>query len=65
MTIRERRKFIGLTQWELSIKSKIHPSEMSRIETGRLRPTIEQLYRISDALGCPATVLNEHADAVR
>jgi transcriptional regulator with XRE-family HTH domain len=40
-----------ISQFELSRKSGVHPSRISRLESGSAKPTINELRRISEALG--------------
>jgi len=62
MTIKEARKRIKVTQFELSRRTRIHPAIISQIETGRLRPTMEQLERIAEAFHVEPNKLDEFAD---
>jgi len=41
----------GFSQGALSRRSGLDPSYLSRIENGKIRPTLETVLRISDALG--------------
>jgi DNA-binding XRE family transcriptional regulator len=41
----------GLTQTELAKRSGIRQSEISKIENGRINPTLETLEALGDALG--------------
>jgi len=47
----------GWNQTTLAFHAHITPAELSRIETGRLRPYPGQLDRISNVLGVAATTL--------
>ncbi|MEQ4304815.1 helix-turn-helix transcriptional regulator [Plantactinospora sp. B6F1] len=49
-TWRERRRF---SQQELSNRSRVSTRHLSRVETGRARPTPEMLMRLSDNLDVP------------
>lgn len=51
---RQRR---GMTAWSLALQARVHPSDLSKIEAGRLRPTAEQARRIAEALGLPVEIL--------
>lgn len=42
-----------MTQEELALKSNIHPAYFGRIERGEKCPTIDTLYKISNALKIP------------
>ncbi len=63
MTIRETRKKRGITQFEVSRRTRIHPSMLSKIESGRMRPTKAELERIAEALHVEPTALAEFSDA--
>jgi transcriptional regulator with XRE-family HTH domain len=41
----------GWTQVDLSYHARVSPAEISRIETGRLRPYPSQVERIAHVLG--------------
>jgi transcriptional regulator with XRE-family HTH domain len=51
--IREARKNSGLTQEVLAEASNISAHFLSTIETGKEKPSLETLYRISEALKIP------------
>jgi transcriptional regulator with XRE-family HTH domain len=40
-----------ISQFELSRRSGVHPSRISRLESGSMRPTTNEMRRISEALG--------------
>lgn len=44
------RKFSGLTQKQLSIKTGIDQSDISKIENGNANPSIRTLKRLADAM---------------
>ena len=48
--IKERRKQLGMTLIELSRKSRIHPSNISRVELGERKATAEFLIKLAPAL---------------
>lgn len=48
--VREVRKALGLTLTDLSRRTKISVSQLSKIETGKTHPTIPALVKISTAL---------------
>ena len=52
----------GLSQKELAYKCRIVRTTLSKIESGRLRPSIEEVRRIAEALG---TTEVEVIDAVK
>ena len=49
--IRTLRKLQDISQNELSRRCLMHPSTMSMIEIGRLKPTSNQAAKIAHALG--------------
>jgi len=49
--IRELRLRRGWSQLELSRRARIHPSEVSKFEAGRIVPYRPQLRRLARALG--------------
>lgn len=49
---RERRVQLEMSQAELSERSGVSASYLSRIESGRGNPTLELLDSIADTLGC-------------
>ena len=48
--IRVARFKRGLFQWELAKKAGLPESILSRIETGRLQPSLDQLCKIAEVL---------------
>ena len=52
--LRRLRTQKGLTQEELAFKAKLHPVTVSRLETGRLKPTLEVFLRLCIAVEVPA-----------
>ncbi len=61
MSIRDYRQQRGWTQTDLSYHSRVSASEISKIESGRLKPSLGQIERIARALG----VKPEQIDAQR
>lgn len=62
MTVGERIYYCRverhMTQKELGEKAGIDPSTIRKYESGRLKPKIETLRKIADALGCSLTDLD-------
>ena len=55
--IKENRKSQHISQEELAFKADIHPSYLGCVERGEKCPTIETVFRISEALGVPISLL--------
>ena len=51
--MREARRRSGLTQEQLSSKSKVKVETISRIENGHVQPSLMTLERLTRGLGCP------------
>jgi DNA-binding XRE family transcriptional regulator len=51
----------GLTQTELAKRSGIRQSEISKIENGRINPTMETLEALGEALGVQLAFVPVHA----
>lgn len=54
--IRERRKFLGITQEELAEICSISLRSLVDLENGKGNPTVEQLDKIINALGLELTI---------
>lgn len=50
--IRERRKFIGVTQEYIANHLDVNPSHISNIECGRANPSLAALIAIANLLQC-------------
>lgn len=48
--IKKTRNEKGLTQKELSLKSGVHESQIKKYETGKSKPTLETIKKLSKAL---------------
>lgn len=57
MSIREERQKRGWTQVDLSYHSRVPAAEISKIETGRLKPSSGQIEKLARALGVKANEL--------
>ena len=66
LTIGERIKFLrkqlGMTQDELAEITGIHPVSIRKYETNKMKPQIEQIEKIADALGINLGVFNGRDD---
>lgn len=49
--LKELRKEKDITQEQLAIKTHVHPTYISKIETAKRNPTLKMIYLISRALG--------------
>src|SRR5436190_15446546 len=49
--MRQARENAGMSQQQIASKTCIDPSRLSRIETGRLEPTREEVMAVLEALG--------------
>lgn len=49
--LKEVREFLGLSQVELARRTGLEPSAISHIETGNREPNLENLTKLSKALG--------------
>jgi y4mF family transcriptional regulator len=58
-TLRDRRKFLGKNQSNLSDIVGISHRSLVDIESGKANPTIEQLSKILDALGLTLNITIE------
>jgi transcriptional regulator with XRE-family HTH domain len=61
MRIREERQRLGWTQTDLAYHSRVSNAEISRIESGRLKPSLGQLERLARALGVRPEEINPGA----
>jgi DNA-binding XRE family transcriptional regulator len=50
--MKERREEIGMTQDQLSRKLRMSISWISRVENGKVKPSISLMIRIARALQC-------------
>ena len=58
MTVKTERLKRDWTQIDLSYHSRVPAAEISKIETGRLKPTFRQLEKIAKALGVCTEQIN-------
>ena len=59
--IKELRKSAGMTQEQLSEKSKIPQSHISRLEKGEHSPTAKTIRRLAEAMGIDAKEIDPSA----
>ncbi|MEV7929590.1 MULTISPECIES: helix-turn-helix transcriptional regulator [unclassified Kitasatospora] len=64
-TLRRLRLEAGLTGDRLSVRCGISQSKISKIETGKLTPTLVDVERILRALGAPAALVREVSSLAR
>ena len=62
MAIRQRRKQIRLSQEALAFRADIHPTWISRLESGRVNPTWGNMRRIAVGLKLPLPELAARAE---
>ena len=55
----EVRKDKKITQEELSFKTEISLSQIARIETGKINPTLDTIVKLANGIGVEAKVLFE------
>jgi len=55
--IRDKREALGLTQQDLSVKMNIDYQSISRLERGKVAPTLFWCYRLAEALNIEIPVL--------
>jgi transcriptional regulator with XRE-family HTH domain len=62
--LQHERQLRGWTQTDLGYHARVQPSDISRIETGRMRPYPNQLARLATALNLsPNALLDPIEDA--
>ena len=57
--IKNARINAGLNQAELAARAGTSQAQISRIESGKSRPSLGMLEAIAEALGCTLTILLE------
>lgn len=63
--MRKARLEAGLSQYQLADKLGTRQHQISRLETGRRRPSLSRVMRLAEAIGCPPeALLGEVADDV-
>jgi transcriptional regulator with XRE-family HTH domain len=63
--LRKARLAAGLTQEELSYEAELDRTYISHLENGHKSPTLDVLFRLSDALGVKASELVQKVEALR
>ena len=53
-----------MTQGDLGLRSEIHPTWISHIESGRVNPTIGNVARIADGLGLSLSELMKKTEEI-
>lgn len=55
--VREARQAAGLSQEALGLRTGVHPTEITRLETGRRNPGLLTIVRVAGGLAVPAADL--------
>ncbi|MEX2169735.1 MAG: helix-turn-helix transcriptional regulator [Pirellulales bacterium] len=55
--LRKAREGAGMTQEHLAFEAEVDRTYISRLENDRMSPTLDTLFRLSKALGIPASTL--------
>ena len=58
INLRECRKRLGISQWELSFRAEIGLTSVSPIELGQIVPRIDTFIRLTGALGVTPNALS-------
>jgi transcriptional regulator with XRE-family HTH domain len=56
-TIKHLRQARGFSQASLAQRARVHPVSLSRIECGKIRPSLATLEKLAKALKVPLAVL--------
>ena len=56
-TIRARRVILRMTQQQVAEQVGVAPLTVGRWESGATSPTVDDLHKLAEALGCTATDL--------
>ncbi|WP_276683528.1 helix-turn-helix domain-containing protein, partial [Slackia piriformis] len=63
LNILRHRERTGLSLREFGLMADVHPNQVTRIEHGRVNPSLQTLYRIAEALEvdlCDLLPKNDH-----
>jgi transcriptional regulator with XRE-family HTH domain len=63
--IRERRRFLRISQEELAVRSGLHRTYLSDVECGARNPSIKTIEKIAHALQVPVVKLFEESASQR
>jgi transcriptional regulator with XRE-family HTH domain len=63
--LKKARLKTGMTQEELAFEADVDRTFLSRLENNRMSLTLETLFRLSDALGIPASTLIARVERLR
>ena len=61
MQLKKVRKDVGITQSQLAFEAGISLSQIARIETARINPTLSTVFSIARALNVPLATLFDFA----
>ena len=59
LTLKILRQMKGKSQWQLGVEAEVPNYKLSRIESGKLEPTKEELQRLASALQTTPEVLRK------
>jgi transcriptional regulator with XRE-family HTH domain len=63
--LKKARIQAGMTQEQLAFDAEIDRTFISRLENNRMSPTLDTLFRLSDAMGVPASKLVARVERTR
>ncbi|MEX2317528.1 MAG: helix-turn-helix transcriptional regulator [Pirellulales bacterium] len=63
--LKKAREAAGMTQEKLAWDAELDRTFISRLENNRMSPTLDTLFRLSDALGLPASTLVARVEKLR
>lgn len=63
--LRTAREKAGMTQEQLAFDADLDRTYISRLENGKMSPTLDTLLRLGDALGVPASTLVARVERTR
>lgn len=64
LAIRQLREGAGLSQEEVAHRADLHPTWISKLESGRANPALGTVVRVAEALGVKASELLGEAERI-